>query len=94
MPALSTSEAAEKLARAVEKAKPSTLAEVYAELFPEKSSLASPAAGEIARLIRNGLAPEEIVDVWNVVFPEDHDVYYNEETKAIHYNEDLVGYAD
>lgn len=94
MPALSTSEAAEKLARAVEKAKPSILEEVYAELFPEKPSSTAPTAGDIARHIRGGLEAEELVDLWNVVFPEDRDVYYNEETKAIHYNEEMVGHAD
>lgn len=94
MPALSTNEAAEKLARAVEQAKPGTLGEVYAELFPEQSSPSSPAASDIARHIRSGLEAEEVVDLWNVLFPEDHDVYYNEETKTIHYNEELVGYAN
>ena len=48
----------------------------------------------MARHIRDGLAAEEIVDLWNVVFPDDCNVWYNEETKAIHYNEELVGSAD
>lgn len=94
MPELSTNEAAEKLARAVEQAKPGTLGEVYAELFPEKPSPSPPAASDIARQIRSGLEAEEIVDLWNVLFPDDHNVYYNEETKTIHSNEELVGYAD
>jgi hypothetical protein len=94
MPAISTNDAVEKIARAVEQAKPNILEEVYAELFPEKSLSSPPAAGEIARHIRDGIEAEEIVGLWNVVFPEDHDVYYNEETKAIHYNEEFAGYAD
>jgi hypothetical protein len=94
MPALSTNEAAERIARAVEKSRPDILGEVYAELFPEKPSSPPPAAGDIARHIRGGLEPEEIVGLWNVVFPKDRGVYYNEETKAIHYNEEVVGYAD
>lgn len=94
MPALSTQEAIEKLAKAVEKARPSTLGEIYAELFPERTSSTLPAAGDIARHIRDGIEAEEIVDLWNVVFPEDRNVQYNEETKAIHYNEEVVGYAD
>ena len=28
-----------------------------------------------------GIEAEEIVDLWNVVFPEDHNVWYNEETR-------------
>ncbi len=94
MPALSTREAAEKLADRVEKAKSSDLAEIYAELFPEATTSALPAASDIARHIRGGLAGEEIVDVWNVLFPADRNVWYDEVTKAIHYNEEMVGSAD
>jgi hypothetical protein len=94
MPMLSTNEAAERLARAVERAKPSDLGEIYAELFPEETSSKSPAAGEIARQIRSGLAAEELVDLWNVLFPGDRNVWYNEETRAIHYNEEMAGYAE
>jgi hypothetical protein len=81
MPALSKAEAAERLAVGVERAKPSDLPEIYAELFP-------------ARHIRGGLAAEEMVDLWNVVFPEDRNVWYDEETRAIHFNEEMAGYAD
>ena len=94
MPALSKSEAAEKLAAVVEKAKPSALAEIYAELFPEKPVAAHPSATDLAEHIRTELAPEETVDLWNVVFPTDRNVWYNEEDDQIHYNEEAVGYAD
>jgi hypothetical protein len=94
MPALSTSEAAEKLARSVEKANSSDLPEIYSELFPEKAPATPPVASEIAKYIRNGLEAEEIVDLWNVMFPEDRNVWYDEEAKSIHFNEEVVGYAD
>ena len=94
MPALSRAEAAEKVARGVEKAKPSDLPEIYSELFPERPLAAPPVASEIAKHIRSGLEAEEIVDLWNVVFPEDRNVWYDEEAKAIHYNEEMVGYTD
>jgi hypothetical protein len=94
MPALSKVEAAEKLAKGVEKAKPSDLAEIYSELFPEKPSTRPPVASDIANHVRSGLEAEEIVDLWNVVFPADRNVWYNEEDKAIHYNEEVVGYVD
>ena len=94
MPALSKTEAAEKLAKGVEKAKPSDLPEIYSELFPEKTSAPPPVASEIAKHIRSGLEAEEIVDLWNVVFPEDRNVWYDEEAKSIHFNEEVVGYAD
>jgi hypothetical protein len=94
MPALSKAEAAEKLAQGVERARPNELAEIYSELFPEESSLPTPSASEIARHIRSGLAAEEIVDLWNVVFPRDRNVRYDEETQAIRYNEEMAGYLD
>ncbi len=93
MPALSKDEAADKLARGVEKANSSDLPEIYSELFPEKPSSTPPVASEIVEHIRSGLEAEEIVDLWNVVFPEDRNVWYDEEAKAIHY-EKMVGYVD
>ena len=94
MPALSTLEATEKLARVVEHAKPGALVEIYAELYPTEEAANPPSAGVIARQIRDGLEAEEIVDLWNVLFPGDCNVHYNEETMAIHYNEATLEYAD
>lgn len=94
MPALSRDQAAEKLAEVVENAKPTALAEIYAELFPEKSAPAKPSAPELAVHIRSGLEAEEIVDLWNVVFPADRNVWYDEEDDEVHYNEEAAGYAD
>jgi hypothetical protein len=94
MPSISMPEAAEKLAKCVENARPSDLVEFYDELFPETPSPTHPVASELAEHVRSELEPEEIVDLWNVVFPDDHDVWYNEETKEIRYNEEMIGYAD
>lgn len=94
MPELTKAEAAEKLAIGVEKAKPSVLPEIYAELFPERAPGAPAIASEIATYTRAGLEAEEIVDLWNVVFPADRNVWYNEETRAIHFNEEMAGYLD
>ncbi len=68
--------------------------EIYSELFPERSSPTSPPASEIARQIRGGLEAEEIVDLWNVVFPEDRNVWYDEEEKSVCYNEGQIRYAE
>ncbi len=94
MPALSKTEAAEKLAKGVEKAKPNDLVEIYYELFPEANCPTPPGASEIVKHIRSGLEAEEIVDLWNVVFPEDRNVWYDEENQTIRYNEEVLGYVD
>ncbi len=94
MPALSTNEAAERLAKGVEKAKQTALSEIYAELFPEKPAAAALSAADLAQHVRSGLEAEELVDLWNVVFPADRNVWYDEEDEKIHYNEEAVGYAE
>lgn len=94
MPAISMSRAAEKLAEVVATAKPSDLEQIHAELFPEQQSSTPLAASTIAQHILSGLEAEEIVDLWNVVFPNDRNVWYDEETSEIHYNEEMVGYRD
>jgi hypothetical protein len=94
MPALSTNDAAERLAKGVENAIPSSLTEIYAELFPEDPAVAAPSAVDLARHIRSGLIAEELVDLWNVVFPADRNVWYDEEVDKIHYNEESLGYAE
>ncbi|MFO0864524.1 MAG: hypothetical protein U0744_07720 [Gemmataceae bacterium] len=94
MPALSTNEATERLARGVEKANPTALAEIYAELFPEKPVNGAITAADLARHVRSGLEAEELVDLWNVMFPADRNVWYDEEDEKIHYNEEALGYAD
>jgi hypothetical protein len=92
MPALSNAEAVERLSAGVERARPSDLPEIYAELFPERPLGTTPVASEIARVIRGGLEAEEMVDLWNVLFPEDRHVWYDEETRAFHFNEEMAGY--
>jgi len=94
MPTLSTNEAAQRLAKCVEQAKPSTLTEIYAELFPEKTADVTPSATDLARHVQSGLEAEELVDLWNVVFPDDRNVWYDEEEAKIHYNEESLGYAE
>ena len=94
MPAISKAEAVDKLATAVEKAKPDELEEIFSELFPTRTRPAAIVLGDIIKHIKVGLEPEEIVDLWNVVFPDDHNVWYNEEDELIRYNEEAFGYVD
>lgn len=95
MPAISTREAVEKLTRAVEGMHPDDLLEFYNELFPASSkSEVSPEdggagdRGKILQQIQRGLEVEEILDLWNVAFPQDRKVYYDEEADAIHFDEE------
>ena len=71
------------------------LLQVYNELFPEEPASESRASGDVALLfepivehIRHGLEPEEVVDLWNVVFPRDRAIYFDEEDKLLHYGDD------
>lgn len=97
MPTLPKDQAAEELARVievVEESKPTTLAEIYGELFPKRPAGPVPTGRELANHIRGGLEAEEIVDLWNVVFPKHRNVWYDEEENKIHYNEELAEYGD
>lgn len=87
-------QAVEKLAEGIEKAKRNALAEIYAELFPEKPTPATLVAAELAQHVRKGLEAEEIIDLWNVVFPADRNVWYDEEDDKIHLNEERIDYAE
>ncbi|RCS55918.1 hypothetical protein DTL42_00570 [Bremerella cremea] len=94
MPALSTSEASELLAQGIEKAKPTVLREINAELFPEEVANKTRTVSELTSHVRGGLTAEELVDLWNVVFPAHRNVWYDEEDMKIHYNEQTLGYAE
>ena len=100
MSAISKNEAIEKLAQVVEGASSDDLAEIYTELFPEKKASdiacanAVMVASQLARHIRAGLEPEEITDLWNVVFPSHRQVQYDEEEEVIRYNAEESRYAE
>ena len=100
MPAITKGEAIERLAKAVETVPAYDLAEVYTELFPNRpapdaaGAKGPPLAKQMAARIRGGLEAAEIVDLWNVVFPEDRNVYYDEEDNLIRFNERVPRYAE
>jgi len=98
MPAIRKSEAMEKLARALEAASSEDLVDIYAELFPEKAlpsaSAVKALVGEMALYVRTTIEPEELVDLWNVVFPTDRNVYYDEVDGVVIYNQEEPWYAE
>ena len=92
MPTISVDDATEKLTHAVEEMHADDLREVYNELFPDEPATEEEAYEDVAPLVEQivgriaeGLAPEEVVDLWNVVFPKDRDVYFNEEDNLLHF---------
>jgi hypothetical protein len=92
MPVVERGEAVEKLANAVERAPASDLAEIYSELFPDRPTpdatggAAPSLARQIVEYIRHGVEAEEIVDLWNVVFPRDRNMWYDEEDSVFRYD--------
>jgi hypothetical protein len=93
VPELSKAEAVDRLVKGVENARPDDFAEIYSELFLEKTPPSPLVAGEIIKHIKSGIEEEEIVDLWNVVFPEDWNVWYDEEDKTFRYNQEVLGTA-
>ena len=96
MPGLPMNEAVERLAQVVENAPADNLVEIYAELFPERGrpDVTGTLAEELARHIRAGLVPEEVVDLWGVVFPADRHVHYDDEGNLLRWNEPEPWYAE
>jgi hypothetical protein len=95
MPSVSKNEAIDRLATAIERSELDDLIEVYNELRPESPrSLGGSHEGreellsDIKDYIRQGLEVEEVVDLWNVVFPQDRNVWYDEETDLVRFNEE------
>jgi hypothetical protein len=70
------------------------LLEVHNEIFPnepftedEANEDCSPLVERIVDRLKSGLEPEEIVEVWSVIFPRHRNVWYDEEEERFHYNE-------
>lgn len=71
------------------------LLEVYNEVFPDDPYTAEEAPKDVTPLVEqlvdhlnSGLAVEEIVDLWGLIFSRHRDVWYDEEAERIHYTED------
>lgn len=100
MPAIPLKEAVERLAKAVEQSGSDDLVEIYGELYPAHSrpdvsgTKAALLATELAAHVRKGIEPEEVVDLWNVIFPADRRVYYDEEERVLRYDERQLKYAE
>lgn len=103
MPTMMKQQAIDRLRQAIASAHPDDLVEIYSELFPGEpaghgGTNEDPAAlaREIAAHIEGGLEVEEILDLWNVVFPAHRGIWYDDEEGLIHYDETIerVGQAE
>jgi hypothetical protein len=97
MPAIRKSEAVEKLSQAVDAASSEDLADIYAELFPDRPRLRPEDAlhqrPEVDEYVRTKMEPEEMVDLWNVVFPSHRNVYYDDADELLCYDQEEPRYA-
>ena len=96
MATITKQQAVDRLTQAVGKAHPDDLVEIYNELFPEKPTTEDKAnehpSGLVERIvahIASGLEVEEILDLWNVVFPTQRRVWFDEDEGLIHYQEKI-----
>jgi hypothetical protein len=94
-------EAVAKLTHQISGMRPDDLAEVFGELFPsepisdrEVGTRKDEVLHRINEHIRRGLETEELVDLWNVVFPENRKVTYDEESDSIRYHDKSLPYFD
>jgi len=95
MPTISIPETTEKLAKGVSNLTPAALEGLQSDYFADKHLPEPPVAAKLADQIREGrLYPEELVDLWHAIFVRDRDIWYNEETDEIHFNENVVQYAN
>jgi hypothetical protein len=73
------------------------LLEVGNELFPDEPFTEEEAHEDPTPLVElivdhlnSGLEPEEIVDVWPLIFPQHRNIWYDEEEERFHFNEAKV----
>ena len=84
MSAISRTDAIDRLIREVDRASGFEIADYYSELFPDSHRLnIGPSHLETSRktlkqAILNGLLDEQLVDLWNVAFPNQRCLYFDE----------------
>ena len=93
MPTLTRNEAVERLIQEVRDMTLDDLLDFHDELFPEEPKVRQdkqPDMGLIRRKVLDylgrGIEVEEILDLWNVAFPEAWNVTYDDESQTIGYS--------
>jgi len=96
MPALTKDHVIELLTNAVEEdLHADDLLQVHNELFPngpvnenEVHDDVAPATESIVSYINSDLAVEDLLDLWNLIYPKHRHVWYDEQAEKFHYNEE------
>ena len=96
MPAVTKDKALELLTTEVrEKLDADELLEVYNEVFPHDPSTEEVAhedvtalVGQLVHHVNSAREVEEILDLWGLIFPRHHDIWYDDEDERLHYNEE------
>jgi hypothetical protein len=87
-------EVKERLAKAVEKASPEDLEVFHDEMFPYQPIPSPVPAEKLVRYIRDELEPSSAVDLWHVIFPQDRNIWYDEEEEVINVNGEPLRYRE
>jgi hypothetical protein len=92
MPDVALDEAVRRLIEKVRAMDLDDLRDIHNELFPETPippiesiSQGADISRKVLEYLAGPVAVEEILDLWSIVFPEDWNVYYDDETRTIHY---------
>jgi len=101
MPEVSRDEAIDLLAKAIANGfAVDELLEIHDDLFPDnpypegnarKDPL--PLIKQLTEYVHSGLAIDELVALWNLVFTHHRDVWYNEEEDSIHYSDEAEAFS-
>ena len=94
MPTITIEAAVERIVSQIQQFGRDDLVEVYNEVFPHDPVTMDgdiENAGLLAAVmsrVQEGLEVEEVIDLWNVVFPKHKNVWYDDEATNIRYNEE------
>jgi hypothetical protein len=92
MPEVAPADAVRALIEKVQAMDLDDLRDTHNELFPrtpippiDPSSQGAGVRQKVLAYLAGEVAVEEILDLWSVVFPDAWNVYYDDETRTIHY---------
>jgi hypothetical protein len=87
-------QAVDWLTQAIQNAHPDDLAEIHNELIPEEPTTEDQAKADSSALVKkivahidSGLKVQEILDLWNVIFPKHRSDWFDEDEGLLHYDE-------